>query len=270
MNVPLVSVILPAYNSEKFIGKAIQSVLQQTFTDFELIIINDGSTDKTEFEILAFADPKIVYLKNQTNKGLVFTLNKGIDLANGKYIARMDGDDISLPQRFKKQLSYLQENSSVDILATVVKLIDENDQDAGNWSSDAKNISSQDIRRELPKDNCIAHPSVMGTTSVFKKYKFNKSQVHGEDYDLWLRMAADNVIIHKLPEPLLKHRILSSSFTRTRQKNVFWKIAKLKLRFAWQQVTKGRFNSFIAKTFFFGCIDVVKGFGKDFINLFRK
>ena len=270
MNAPAVSVILPAYNCEKFIGKAIESVLQQTFSDFELIIINDGSTDKTEFAILAFADPRIVYIKNQTNKGLVFTLNKGIDLANGKYIARMDGDDISLPERLKKQYSYLKENHEVKILATVVKLIDEKNQAAGKWSSDANNITWQDIRKELPKDNCIAHPSVMGITDVFKKYRLNKSQSQGEDYDLWLRLAADNIAIHKLPEPLLEHRILSGSFTRTREQNVFRKIAKLKLRFAWQQIKKGKINLFIIQTFFYGCIDLVKGFGKAIKNLLRR
>jgi glycosyltransferase involved in cell wall biosynthesis len=98
MNVPAVSVILQAYNCEKFIGKAIQSVLQQTLTDFEFIIINDGSTDNTESIIHEFNDHRIVYLKNSKNEGLVSTLNKAIANANGKYIARMDADDICLPE----------------------------------------------------------------------------------------------------------------------------------------------------------------------------
>ena len=102
MNVPAVSVILPAYNCEKYIAKAIDSVLHQTFTDFELIIINDGSTDQTEKIVKSFSDPRILYQLNNTNKGLVFTLNKGIDIAKGRYIARMDGDDIAHRERFEK------------------------------------------------------------------------------------------------------------------------------------------------------------------------
>jgi glycosyltransferase involved in cell wall biosynthesis len=102
MIVPAVSVILPAYNCEKYIAQAIESVLQQTFTDLELIIINDGSIDKTESIILSFSDPRIIYLKNEINRGLIFTLNKAIEIAQGNYIARMDADDISLPARIGK------------------------------------------------------------------------------------------------------------------------------------------------------------------------
>ena len=269
MNVPAVSVILPAYNCEKYIAKAIESVLNQTFNDFEFIIINDGSTDLTEEIIKSFSDPRILYQVNNTNKGLVFTLNKGIDIAKGSYIARMDGDDVSLLERFKKQLDYLQLNKEVDILATVVTLIDENEIVSGTWNSDINNVSAKDIRKELPKDNCIAHPTVMGKSEIFRKYKFNQTQSIGEDYDLWLRMAADNIIIHKLPEPLLRHRILSGSFTRTRHQNVFWKIAKIKIRFTWQQVKKGKLNVFTIKTFLYGCIDLLKGVGKNIKNLFR-
>jgi len=269
MNIPAVSVILPAYNCEKYIAKAIESVLHQTFNDFELIIINDGSTDRTEEIIKSFSDSRILYQINNTNKGLVFTLNKGIDIAKGRYIARMDGDDICHRERFKKQLDHLQLNKEVDILATVVTLIDENEIVSGTWHSDINHVNAKDIRKELPKDNCIAHPSIMGNTSVFRKYKFNQTQSIGEDYDLWLRMAADNIIIHKLSESLLQHRILSSSFTRTIHQNVFWKKAKIKIRFSRQQFEKGKFNVFIIKVFLYGCIDILKGIGKNIKNLFR-
>ena len=190
MNVPTVSVVLPAYNCEKYIAKAIESVLHQTFTDFEFIIFNDGSTDRTEEIIKSFSDPRILYQVNNTNRGLVFTLNKGIDIAKGSYIARMDGDDIALPERFEKQINYLDKKNNVDLLATVVSLIDENDSLCGTWSNDKKNISEKDIRNQLPKDNCIAHPTVMGKTEIFKKYKYNHSQSQSEDYDLWLRMMS--------------------------------------------------------------------------------
>src|SRR4249919_3825300 len=120
MNVPAVSVILPAYNCEKYIAKAIESVLHQTFTDLELIIINDGSTDRTEEIIRSFSDPRILYQVNNTNKGLVFTLNKGIDIAKGGYIARMDGDDICHPERLAKQKTFLDQNQEIATIASTI------------------------------------------------------------------------------------------------------------------------------------------------------
>jgi glycosyltransferase involved in cell wall biosynthesis len=270
MNVPAISVILPAYNCEKYIARAIESVLHQTFTNFELIIIDDGSTDRTGEIIKSFTDPRILYQFNSTNKGLVFTLNKGIGVAKARYIARMDGDDISFRERFEKQLNYLNKNNHVDLLATVVTLIDENDHPMGTWKGDEQNINEKDIRKYLAKDNCIAHPSVMGKIEIFKKYKYNHTQSQSEDYDLWLRMISGGVIIHKLPEPLLQHRILASSFTRANKKNVFWRIGETQLRFAWQQFQKGKLSLFALKTFMFGCIDMVKGFFKQLKTIVKQ
>ena len=270
MNVPVVSVILPAHNCDKYIAKAIESVLHQTFTDFEFIIINDGSTDRTEEMIRSYADPRILYQYNTSKKGLVFTLNRGIELARGRYIARMDGDDIAVRERFEKQLKYLELNDRADLLATVVSLIDEHDAPCGTWESDERNISEEDIRTYLPKDNCIAHPTVMGKIEVFKKYKYNPKQSQSEDYDLWLRMSSDGVVIHKLPEPLLQHRILSSSFTRSNKKNVFWKIGETQLRFAWQQFQKGKLSLFVLNAFVYGCLNMVKGLLKQLKTIVKK
>ena len=270
MNSPAISVVLPAFNCEKYIGEAIQSVLQQTFPDFEFIIINDGSTDKTEEIILSFSDNRIVYEKNDNNTGLVYSLNKGVDMAKGKYIARMDGDDVCLPGRFKKQMDHLEQNNRVDILATVVTLIDETGQVTGMWVADAKNTTEKDIREQLPKDNCIAHPSVMGKANIFKKYKYDQAQSQSEDYDMWLRMVNDGVIIHKLAEPLLQHRILSSSFTRTNKTNVFWKIGETQLRFAWQKFRKGDLSFFAGKAFSYGCINMLKGIFKQAKTVVQK
>ena len=270
MNVPAVSVILPAHNCDKYIAKAIESVLHQTFTDFEFIIINDGSTDRTGEIIRSFSDSRILYQFNNTKMGLVFNLNKGIDLARGKYIARMDGDDIAARVRFEKQLNYLDKNKNVDLLATVVSLIDENDAPLGTWKSDERNSSEKDIRKYLPKDNCIAHPTVMGKIEAFKKYRYNPKQSQSEDYDLWLRMISGGMVIHKLAEPLLQHRILSTSFTRSNKKNVFWKTGETQLRFAWQQFQKGKLSLFILKTFIYGCLNMVKGLLKQLKTIVKK
>ena len=104
----LISVILPAYNAEEYIYAAIDSILQQTYTNFELIVINDASTDHTEEIILSFSDKRIRYIKNEQNLKLIKTLNKGIALANGKYIARMDADDISMPNRFQIEYEFME------------------------------------------------------------------------------------------------------------------------------------------------------------------
>src|SRR5215218_8078213 len=98
---PKISVILPVYNAEKYLKAAIDSILNQTFPDFELLIINDGSSDGSEKIIKSYTDNRIVYVKNGENSGLINTLNKGIDLATGEFIARMDGDDIAVPERFE-------------------------------------------------------------------------------------------------------------------------------------------------------------------------
>ena len=98
---PTVTVLMPAYNAEKFIRDSIDSVLSQTYSDFELLIINDGSTDKTEEIILSYKDHRIVYVKNEVNLKLIKTLNKGIDLAKGKFIARIDSDDVINPDRIE-------------------------------------------------------------------------------------------------------------------------------------------------------------------------
>ncbi len=140
MNGPEISIVLPAYNCESFLKEAIESLLNQTFKDFELIIINDGSTDKTEDVIKNFSDPRIIYKKNEKNSGLVYTLNKGIDIAKGKYIARMDGDDISLPARLEKQKEILDEYPDIAVAASTITFINEKNESEGNWLLDRKTI----------------------------------------------------------------------------------------------------------------------------------
>src|SRR6478752_4840840 len=207
MNVPAVSVILPAYNCEKYIAKAIESVLHQTFTDLELIIVNDGSTDRTEEIIRSFSDPRILYQVNNTNKGLVFTLNKGIDIANGSYIARMDGDDICHPERLAKQKIFLDQNDEITIIASTIDFINEQEEKTSIWELDRQTITPEQIKKAMLKQNCIAHPTVMIRSEVLKKMKYKEYQKNIEDYDLWLRMLNRGYKIAKLNEPLLLYRI---------------------------------------------------------------
>ena len=123
---PKVSVVVPANNAERYISEAIESVLNQTFEDYELIIVNDGSTDRTEDIILDYQkmDPRIIYLKNEENLRICRTLNRGLEAARGDYIARMDADDWSYPARLEKQLDYMRNNPDVVLVGSFIHVAD--------------------------------------------------------------------------------------------------------------------------------------------------
>lgn len=262
MSQPLVSVIMPVFNTASYVQEAIESILGQSFGDFEYIIINDGSSDHSDEVIRQFRDARIRYYNNEGNKGLVYTLNRGLDLATGQFIARMDGDDVSLLDRFQQQVTYLQQHPEVDVLATRVKLINELGEPLGDWMDESKMISQADIYSFLPVNNCIAHPSIMAKGSVLRAFKYSEAQKESEDYDLWLRLAAAGKQIHKLEAPLVKHRIVASSFTRKRQQNIFMKLSATKFMFAKTEIRKGNLNSFVVRTLGYAGVDRVKGFLK--------
>lgn len=261
MKVPEVSVLMPVYNIELYLREAIDSILQQTFTNFEFIIVNDGSTDRTEEIVLSYKDERIRYYRNDKNSGVIYTLDRAMHLSKGKYLARMDGDDISLPDRLQKQYDYMQKNNC-DVVASCVQLIDKDGKDIGYWDEDKKNISAKAIKNYLPINNCIAHPTVMMKSEILKKYKYNPKQRHNEDYDLWLRIIADGGSIQKIEEPLLMHRYLQTSVTRTRKINVFFNLMIVKFVFVKQQLQHGSLSGFVLKTFFFSLVDGCKGIAK--------
>ncbi|MCJ2276094.1 glycosyltransferase [Acinetobacter baumannii] len=211
----LVSVVLPAYNAELYLKEAIDSVLSQTFTDFELIILNDGSIDRTEEIILSYNDSRIVYVKNEKNLGLIGTLNKGINLAKGKYIARMDADDICLPERFKKQVDFLEKNNEIDLIGTNAIKINNNGDRIGVINMPA---SDHDIKMMLFIQSPFIHPSIMGRTTVFRSFEYEKEFYRVEDYMLWIRMS-QNSKFHNINEFLLKYRYLDNSESKLLNKN---------------------------------------------------
>lgn len=257
MSQPAITVIMPVFNNAPFLDAAIRSVMEQDFADFELIIINDGSTDGSGSIIHHWNDPRIRLLDNEKNQGLVFTLNRGLDEARGKWIARMDGDDLCLPGRFSAQIEYLAQHPEVDVLATRVQLINEQGVYTGIWSDDEKAISPKDILNYLPKNNCIAHPTIMAKAEVIKRFRYNQSQSQAEDYDLWLRMAAAGCNIHKLDKFYLSHRMVGDSFTRSRQQNVFRKLALTKFRFVREAKAQGQKGVFLRKTYVYAIIDLI-------------
>ena len=202
MSFPLISVILPVYNAELYVRESIQSVLNQSFSDFELIVLNDGSTDGSEKVILEFQDERIKYVKNETNLKLIDTLNLGLQLAEGKYIARIDADDIALPTRFEAQVDFLELNHEYGILGAFAETFGSKN-DVLRFVED-----DEDIRFAFVSHNPFIHSTVMLRSSILKKYglTFSKDQLHVEDYDLWIKVLkySKGKI---LPHVLIKYRI---------------------------------------------------------------
>src|SRR5690606_5259081 len=177
---PLVSIVLPVYNAEAYLYKALKSLLDQTYQHLEIWVVNDGSTDNSVAIAESFADERIKIVHNETNLGLVDTLNKGVGLATGEFIARMDADDICLPERIKTQVEFLQANPDVALIDSIMELMDEQGNSLSAYNS--TKVSEKQIKRTLPFDNCMGHSSVMIPREIYIQYGYRKV-VH-EDYDL--------------------------------------------------------------------------------------
>lgn len=204
---PLVSVIMPVYNAEKYIADAIESLLNQTFMNFELLIINDGSTDHSEKIIITYKDKRIRYIRHQQNKGLIATLNEGIRHASGEFIARLDADDMAKPERLFRQVQFLLRHRDHSICGSSYEVINSKGQKQFNV-----HLPTQDkqIRTLLFFGNCICHSSVMFRKSALDKELYRSSYQLCEDYDLWSRMVEhDKVAV--LPEPLIRYRLHGSN-----------------------------------------------------------
>ena len=179
-----VSIVMPVYNGAPFLKPAIESVLQQTFVSFELIIINDGSTDESEAIIHSFSDQRILYIHHAKNRGLVAALNSGISAAGGKYIARMDQDDLSLPNRISTQFEFMEKHDQVVLLGTQLQVIDDN-------KISHMYIKSDELKTSLLVGYSFAHPTVMMRASTISQYnlKYEEEYLHAEDYGFWSRIS---------------------------------------------------------------------------------
>ena len=198
----LVSVIMPAYNCEKYIAEAIQSVLQQSEA-LELIIVEDASSDKTEDVIQSFLhDARVIYIKNQINLGAAASRNKGIELARGKYIAFLDADDCWEPDKLQKQTALMEAKTAV-LSSTGRIIVDE----AGKPTGKTIEIKETVTYSELLKGNVLNTSGVMVLASVAKKYPMVKDCLH-EDYIMWLSILKEYQIAYGLNEPLLRYRIM--------------------------------------------------------------
>ncbi|MGA1868152.1 MAG: glycosyltransferase [bacterium] len=203
---PEVTVLMPVYNGARFLYEAIESILNQSFEDFDFLIINDASTDRSADIINSYRDPRIRVIHNHTNLKIAATLNKGIKLAFGEYIARMDCDDISLPQRLEKQFNFMENNPEIDILGTNLIRIDE-DGHVFDKQPQLYPTSPGIIRWMIFFRCCIQHPTVMMRKRIFQELGgYNPDIFHVEDYDLWLR-ASFTCKMANLPDKLIMYRI---------------------------------------------------------------
>ena len=212
MKNPKVTVLMPVYNGEKYLKKSIESILDQTFTDFEFLIIDDGSTDESLELIKSYDDTRIKIIVHEQNKGLIKTLNEGIELAAGDYVARMDGDDVSLPERLEKQIAFMDNNQDVAVCGTWTKSMNEN----GKIVSTMKSLSGILLKYNYWKPSPMIHPSVMMRKSLIKEFLFSVDAASAEDYDLWLRIVKKHRIFN-IKECLLLYRIHGENISTKRR-----------------------------------------------------
>lgn len=213
---PAISTVMPIRNCGQWLRPAVESILDQSFTDFELILIDDNSTDGS-VEALP-TDPRIRILRHDSS-GIVSSLNHGLLNAKGRYIARMDGDDIAFPERFATQIAFFDANPDVDIVGGLIEIFSD-DFDIGDGSrfyQDWLNsvISEADINREIFVESPLVHPSVMIRKSLFRQIGLYRDLSWPEDYDLWLRAWLAGARIAKVEEPIVRWREHSQRLTRT-------------------------------------------------------
>ena len=235
----IVSVLMPAYNCERFIGEAIESVLNQTFTNFELVIIDDCSTDGTWDVILSYAkkDARIKAFQNEKNLKIVKTRNRLFDLASGKYYAIFDADDVMVPTRLEEQVAFLKRYKNYGAVGSSTVIIDGNSRKIGFRKYPCSN---SDIRKKIFKFNPFAQPSMMVRASViddvgvYRKEGFDRAR----DYDLWLRIFEKNKM-YNFEKPLLKYRVSKTQGKKTHLKETLRSTVALKKKWV---VRKGTFS----------------------------
>ena len=216
-NTPLVSVIMPVFNSEKYLKKAITSILNQSYENLELIIIDDGSIDNSISIIESINSEKIVFLKNEKNIGVSATRNKGIELSKGKYITLMDSDDISPSYRIKKQVNFLENNSEYGLIGGHYERFSENIF-LKKKKIHKHSLINEEIQVKLNFMGSIAGPTTMFRSSIIKENRlyFDTNLIIAEDYDFWRRIGLLSKVTN-IDEVLLYYRKHSNNTMNKKQ-----------------------------------------------------
>lgn len=200
------------FNSEKYIGHAIQSVLDQTYTNLELIIVDDGSTDNTFTVINGFQDSRITLINNNNNRGIPFSRNKALEASNGQYIAVLDADDISLNIRIHEQVKFLENNPSFGLVGGLCEIIDKNGNNMNIYQG--KIMTPEESMVHLLFKNCFTHSTIMYKKDVIKVYGFNNEFDVCEDYDLIVNVAQKNKV-QNLNKVVSQYRIHKNNISKT-------------------------------------------------------
>lgn len=208
MNNPLVSVLMPCYNADEHVEEALNSILEQTYSNIEVVAINDCSKDKTGAILRSIAkkDHRVRVIDNEGNLKLISTLNKGVSLCKGEYIARMDADDIALPQRLEKEVTFLEENRDHDIVSSLFLAFHSDSPSKKTLHHNP--LRHEDLRAYMLFKSGICHPAVMIRKRVFSELglKFETDYLHVEDYALWSKAIYETKIAN-IGEPLLLYRV---------------------------------------------------------------
>ena len=215
----MVTVLMPVYNASEFLRETMDSILGQTYKNFEFLIINDGSKDDSVQIIESYADKRIKLIHNEENIGLIETLNKGIELAQGKYIVRMDADDIAELNRIEIQVNYMEKNSDVAVAGSNGMMF-LSKKPMVKKPTDFP-IKYSEIKCKLLFESPIMHPAVIMRRDILidNSYRYRDEYKDTEDYGLWIEIAREHKIVN-IPNRLLNYRIVSSSITNRALKNM--------------------------------------------------
>lgn len=205
---PKVTVLMSVYNGERYLQQAVESILGQSFEDFEFLVVDDASSDRSSGILNGYRDPRLRILRNEANAGLAASLNRGIDHARGRYVARMDDDDVSLPERLERQVSFLDERPAIGVCGTWARAIDENGKPTELLRTPTGNAAGKLCWRPP----VFVHPTVMARKELLRANRYDPAYLQAQDYELWLRLwpktGFDN-----LGSVLLLYRSHGSSLT---------------------------------------------------------
>lgn len=226
-----VSIVMGVYNESKLIEGAIDSILNQTYNSFEFIIVDDGSTDQTQEIIQSYSDDRIKYIKNSKNRGLAYSLNKGIKHSEGEYIARMDADERCSPNRLQEQVEHLEQNKSTKVVASWYTVVDAEGQKIVDKKISEKKVFS--LEKLLKEGAEIAHGSVMMRKDSVKEIGGYREEFDlAQDYDLWLRFAYafDSDFMKVIPMVLYQRRISIDQLKKEPSKRFYASLAKKSIK----------------------------------------
>ena len=240
---PVITVLMPVYNAERWLAAAVNSVLDQSFADLELLVVDDGSTDASAGILRSITDPRLRVVTLPRNGGLIAALNTGLDHARGMFLARMDADDIMLPTRLARLRTLLASDAALTAAATTFDHINEDGEVTGYWTVDRAATDERSVARMLPRSNCIA--SVMIRMEAIQALRYAPAQIGAEDWDMLLRARSRGMRIGKINEALYRYRMHPASIMglSKRQRPVELRLLATRHRFLLGEWRRLRINT---------------------------